>query len=162
MKDYKASVKITLCLVYVAIAIMVLITVFFPFLVQWFVEKRHKDPALATAIMIVFYPCVPFAAAFLYSIRGLLVNLKNGLVFGDANIRHLKVIAVSCLAAGVIMIIGGFRYMPFWISGIAALAGALLSADIERVFSFALSKQREKEFSDVREQYEKDDNIGNR
>ena len=52
--------------------------------------------------------------------------------------------------------------MPFWISGIAALAGALLSADMERVFSYALSKQREEEFSDVREQYEKDDNIGNR
>ena len=162
MKDYKLSVKITLCLVYVAIAVSLLITIFFPFLVEWFVEKRHKDPALATAIMIIFYPCVPFVAAFLYSLRGLLVNLKKGLVFGDANIRYLKIIAVSCLAAGVIMIIGGFRYMPFWMSGLAAIAGALLSAVIERVFSFSLYKQREVEFIEVREQYEKDDNIGNR
>lgn len=162
MKGYNFSVKLTLGLVYAAMVVTAALTVSFPFLVQWFVEVRHKDPNLATSIMIVFYPCIPFAIAFLTALRNLLVNLKKGLVLGDANIRHLKVIALCCLGAAIIMILGGFKYMPFWISGIAAAAGALLTAVIEKVFSVALYAKREVEYKSVREKYEKDYNIGDR
>lgn len=162
MKDYKFSVKFTLALVYAAMVILVAFSIAFPFFVQWFVEIRHKDPSLATTIMIVYYPCIPFAVAFLIALRNLLNNLKIGLIWGDANIRHLKVTSVCCLMAGIIMIIGGFKYMPFWISGFAAMAGALVSAVFERVFSCELYNRREKEFESVRDMYEKSDNIGNR
>lgn len=162
MKDYKISVKLTLGFVYAAMVLLALLTVTFPFLVEWFVEIRQKDPNLATTIMIISYPCVPFAAAMLIAMRNLLVNLNRGLVLGDANIRHLKVIAISCLGAGIIMIAGGFKYMPFWISGLAAIFGALIVAVIGKMFSVALGAKREQEYKSVREKYEKDDNIGNR
>ena len=162
MKDYKASVKVALWLVYAAIVLVALVTVFFPFPVEWFVEIRGKDVNLATTIMIVYYPCIPFAFAFLIALRNLLSNLLSGLIFGDANNKHLKVVCVCCAFAALIMLLGGFRYMPFWISGLAAAAGALLTLVIQKVFNSALQYQREVEYKSVREMYEKDDNIGNR
>ncbi len=162
MHDYRKSVKFTLYLTYAAMAITALITVFMPLAVQWFVEIRGKDPNLATSIMITCYPCMPFAAVMLYSLRKLLLNMLDGLVLGDANVRLLRTISICCLGASVIMILGGFRYMPFYISGFAAAAGALVVCVIKNVFDCALQMQREEEFESVRKHYEKDSNIGNR
>lgn len=162
MHDYRVSVKITLGFVYTAIVLLAAFAVFMPFLVQWFVEIRHKDESLATAIMLTCYPCVPFAAALLFSLRALLKNVLEGLILGDKNNKYLKIIAFCCLFAGIIMVLGGFKYMPFWISGAAAIVGALIIWTVRSVFDSALQIQREKEFKSVRLFYEEDDNIGDR
>lgn len=162
MHDYRNSVKITLILTYIALALLLIFTVTMPFLVQWFVEVRHKDPTLATSIMITCYPCVPFAVGLFWSLRCFLKNVLSGLVLGDKNIKLLKIMAICCFFAAVIMIAGGFRYMPFWISGGAALVGALVITTFRNIFDSILQMQREEDFRSVRMFYEKDDNIGNR
>lgn len=162
MHDYRVSVKITLVITYISMILLVAFAVFLPFLVTEYVEIRHKSATLATTIMVTCYPCIPFAAATLISLRGLLKNALAGLILGDQNNKHLKIIAVCCLCAAIIMILGGFSYMPFLISGAAALIGALIIWTVRSVFDSALQMQREKDFKSVRLFYEEDDNIGDR
>ena len=162
MHDYRKTVKITLIVTYIAIAILIAFTVFLPFLVRWFVEIRNKDQSLAATIMLTCYPCIPFAFAILFSIKALLKNVLCGLILGDKNNNYLKIVAISCLGASVVMIIGGLKYMPFLISGIAAMACALIVWTLRSVIDAALQTQREQEYESVRLFYEKDNNIGNR
>ena len=162
MHDYRKTVKATLYMIYIAIFLLAVFTVFMPFLVRWFVEVRQKNPNLATSIMITCYPCVPFATAMLFSLRALLKNVLSGLILGDKNNTYLKIVALCCLCAAVITFIGGFRYMPFWIISCAAAIGALIIWTVRCVFDTALQLEREKEYKTVRKFYEENDNIGDR
>lgn len=154
MRDYKKSVSLAVILVYIAMAFLVVFTCTLPLLAGWYVDFRGKDPRLATTILITCYPCVPFAAVALFTLRKLLKNVQNGLVLGDSNIKHLRTVAICLAAAGLIMLIAGFRYMPFFIAGFSAVACAFVVYVIKNVFDAALSQTREEQFEDVRKYYE--------
>lgn len=162
MNDYKKKVKFTLIVTYIAMFLLLLFVIFLPLLAQYFVEVRSKDKALASTILLTCYPCVPFAALTLFSLRKLLKNVLNGLILGDSNIKALRIITICLALAGVIMFAGGFFYMPFFISGAAAIICSLIVYVLSSVLNAALSAKREEEFGKVREYYEKNDNIGNR
>ncbi len=162
MTDCKKSVKSALIITYISMVLLLLFVIFLPLLVQYYVEIRGKDPNLATTIMLTCYPCVPFAAVVLYSLRGLLKNVLAGLILGDKNIKFLRIISICLLLSAIVMFIGGFKYMPFFISAAAALICGLIVFVLENVLNAALSVKREEEFKDVRNYYEKNDNLGNR
>ena len=143
MKNYRKSAKLSLFVTYVFMAALLLCVIFLPMVVTWYVEVRGRDQTLPTTIMLTCYPLVPFAAIVLLSLRRLLINLLSGLVIGEQNIKMLKRISICCLAAGLILIFVGHRYMPFYIAGIAAAACSLIVSVIQNLFEALLQAQNE-------------------
>ena len=143
MKNYRRSAKLSLFVTYVFMVALLLCVIFLPMIVTWYVEVKGRDQTLPTTIMLTCYPLVPFAAIVLFSLRRLLINLLSGLVIGEQNIKMLKRISICCLAAGLIMIFVGHRYMPFYIAGIAAAACSLIVSVIQNLFEALLQAQNE-------------------
>lgn len=152
MRNYKNSVKLSLVFTYLAIFLLFALTISLPALVTWYVEIKGRDHTLPATIMLTCYPCVPFAAVALFSLRRLLLNIMSDLIFGDKNIRCLKTVSICCLAIAAITIFAGHLYMPFYVAGTAAGFCALLSMTFKDIFSTALYKQREELYKSVEEE----------
>ncbi len=126
MNNYKRSAKISLIATYVFMLLLVAFTISLPWITKWYVEVRGRSTDLFATIMLATYPCVPFAAIILISLKKLLKNILEGKIFDDENAGHILAVSNSCLLAGLIMFIAGFFYMPFFIAGGAAICMALL------------------------------------
>ncbi len=126
MKNYKRSAKIALIASYVFVVLLIAFTVSLPWLTRWYVEDRGRSADLFATIMLATYPCVPLAAITLISLIKVLKNILAGKVFLFENTGHLLAISNSCFLAGLVMIIAGFFYMPFFIAGGAAICMALI------------------------------------
>ncbi len=120
MWNAKKSVTLSLILVYIAMAVLAVITVAMPWLVTWYVESKGREASLPTTIMVTCYPCVPFAAAALLSLRRLLVNIGKSDVIIKQNVTMLHRISWCCFFCAVITLAAGRFYLPFYIVGAAA------------------------------------------
>lgn len=152
MRDYKKSVKFTYIIINISIVILFALAISLPWLVTWYVEVRHKDAGLPALVMLTCYPSLPFAVIALFSLRKLLKNILNGLVFGDQNLTALKKISICSLIGGFITFIAGFYYLPFFVVSIAALGCSLIVKVIKDVFAAELQQQREELYNSVRDE----------
>lgn len=162
MWNYQKSAKILKAVCLVLLLVLIAAVFVMPFVVTWYVEKNGRDATLPTTIMITCYPCFPFVAVILLSVRKLLSNILAGLVLGDGNLKMFTRIIISCLIIAIITLLAGHLYMPFYLVAIAAGFGALLCAAIKDMFKAALQVQREEYYQSVRSKYEEDSNISNR
>ena len=135
MKDYKKSAKLTLVVTYILMIALAVFVVVLPFAATWYVEKKARPADLATVTMLSCYPCVPFAVVALYSLKKLLSNIVKGDIKSDKNCIYLKRLSFCCLVAGVIMLIAGFFYKPFFISSGSALFCSLVVKVILDIFA---------------------------
>lgn len=126
MSNYKKSAKISLAITYVCMVLLVVLTIGLPYGISWYVEVKGRSADLAATVMLTCYPCVPFAAVALFSLRRFLKNLIKDTLFKGRNLRDLIYISLCCVCSGIIMLIAGIFYMPFYISGGAAMFCALI------------------------------------
>lgn len=152
LHNCKKSVKFTLITVYVAMAAMFLLAVTLPWIITWYVEIKGKDAGLPAVVMITFYPCVLPVFVALFSLKNLLKNILGGLVFGDKNIHHLKVMALCCILCAAITLVAGFYYLPFFFVSVASLGCAVFVKAMKDVFAVQLESQRDELYKSVREE----------
>lgn len=126
MNSYKRTAKVCLIITYILMAVLLALVVALPYLVTWYVETRSRNEYLGTVVMLTCYPCVPFAATALLSLRKFLSNITKDKIAVKENARLLLRLVICCGAAGVIMMIAGIFYMPFFIAGGAALVCSLV------------------------------------
>ena len=106
----------------------------FPLFLNWFYVSYHHlnaDSALVTrnvtAITAAFYVCVPFAAAALYMLIRLLINVLHEAVFITKNVQYLRRLSWCCFAVALATGVGAFFYVPLGIIAAAmAVVGTLL------------------------------------
>lgn len=126
MSNYKKSAKISLVITYIFMFLLIVLTIGLPYGISWYVEIKGRSADLAAIVMLTCYPCVPFAAVALFCLRRFLKNLIKDTLFESNHLRDLIYIAFCCLFSGIIMLIAGIFYMPFYISGGAAVFCALI------------------------------------
>lgn len=117
MLSVQKSLKLSLMLTDIFMIILIVFTVFLPFGVSWYVEVMHRPQTLPATIMVTCYPCAPFVAVALLSLRKILKNALRGSIFTDANSKHLRNISICCLVISIITLIAGRYYLPFYIVG---------------------------------------------
>lgn len=152
MRDYKKSVKLTYIIINISILVLFLLAVTLPWAITWYVEVKHRNPNLPTVVMLTCYPCLPFAAVALFSLRKLLKNILNGLVFGDSNLSCCKKVSVCAAVGGFITFIAGFYYLPFFVVSIASFGCAIIVKAIKDVFAAELETRREELYNSVRDE----------
>lgn len=127
MQGYKKAAKATLIITYVFAALLIVLTFSLPYGITWYVETKGRSADLAAVVMLTCYPCVPFAAVALFCLQRFLKSMLSDSIFEGNGIKDLFRISVCCFFAGIIMIVAGIFYMPFYIAGGAALFGALIT-----------------------------------
>ncbi len=152
MRSFKNSAKFTLIVIDISILILFALAIALPWLITWYVEIRNKDQGLPVVVMLTCYPSFPFAAASLFSLRGILKNVLNGLIFGDKNLKFMRVICLCCLGGSIITFVAGFYYMPFFVISIASAGCSLIVKVIKDIFNAELDSQRDKLYETVREE----------
>lgn len=136
-------------MVYVFGAVLAAVSVALPFIITWYVESRGMDDTLPATVMLTCYPCLPFAAAILVSLRRLIHNSLSGLILGDKNLTLLRAITISCFAVTAITVAAGRQYKPFYIIAAASAACGLTFFVVRSLFGALLEKQREKDLKDL-------------
>ncbi len=126
MSNYKKSAKISLAITYFFMFSLVVLTIGLPYGISWYVEVKGRSADLAATVMLTCYPCVAFGAVALFCVRRFLKNIIKDTIFEGKKLYDLIYIAFCCLFSGIIMFIAGFFYMPFYISGGAAMFCALI------------------------------------
>lgn len=149
MDSYKKPIKAALYMVYIFGVALVVVSVALPFIITWYVETRGRDQTLPATIMLTCYPCLPFAAAILVSLRRLLNNVLSGLILGDKNLSLLRALIISCFAITAITVAAGRQYTPFYIIAASAAACGLTFFVVKTLFDALLQKEREKDLGDI-------------
>ena len=129
MQNSRKVIKLCRILTEVSIALLIIITVFLPFGISWYVETMHRSQTLPATVMVTCYPCAPFVGIALFMLRRILIRAYDGVFFTGANSKDIRVISVCCAVIAVITLIAGRYYLPFYIVGftfafLALLAGA--------------------------------------
>ena len=145
MKKMNLGPRLTLIFTYICIALFVAAVIFLPMIVTWYVETMGRSSELATTVMLTCYPCSPFAAIALLSVRLVVKDIVWDKVFDRKNITRMLRVSGCCLAAGAIMLFAGNFYMPFYIAGAAAVFCSLLSKVFADIIKTGVNSQEKNE-----------------
>ncbi len=109
------TIKFSIILTTVFLVVLIAFAVMLPWLVTWYVQLAQRHESLATTMMVTCYPCAPFTAIVLLSLRKLLKNIEQKNLDKVQNSKLLKYMSISCLIISVITLIAGRYYLPFYI-----------------------------------------------
>ena len=71
------TIKFSIILTTVFLVVLIIFAVMLPWLVTWYVQLAQRHESLATTMMVTCYPCAPFTAVVLLSLRKLLKNIQQ-------------------------------------------------------------------------------------
>lgn len=108
-------VKIAITVTTVFLIVLIAFAVMLPWLVTWYVQLAGRHESLATTMMVTCYPCAPFTAIVLLTLRKLLKNIDAKNFTKTENSKLLKYMSISCLIIAGITLIAGRYYLPFYI-----------------------------------------------
>ena len=114
MKNFN-PIKLAITVTTVFLAVLIAFSVMLPWLVTWYVQIAQRHETLVTTIMVTCYPCAPFAAIILLTLRKLLKNLNIKNYNKVENSKLLKYMSISCVIIALITLIAGRYYLPFYI-----------------------------------------------
>ncbi len=108
-------VKLAIAVTTVFLIVLIAFAVMLPWLVTWYVQLAGRHESLATTMMVTCYPCAPFTAIVLLTLRKLLKNIDVKNFNKTENSKLLKYMSISCLIIAAITLIAGRYYLPFYI-----------------------------------------------
>ena len=108
-------IKLSIILTTIFLVILIAFAVMLPWLVTWYVQIAGRHESLATTMLVTCYPCAPFTAIVLLTLRKLLKNIDQKILNKDQNLKLLKYMAISCVIISAITLIAGRYYLPFYI-----------------------------------------------
>jgi Protein of unknown function (DUF3036). len=100
------------------------------------------------AIYIIIYACLVPAIIALFSLDGLLRNIRKDIVFISANVKFLRIISWCCFAIAIILICGIPFFHEILFIGVAAAAFfGLLMRVVKNVIETACEIKVENDFT---------------
>ena len=94
MPSSRKALKLCLILTDIFIGLLIIITVFLPYGISWYVETMHRSQSLPATVMVTCYPCAPFVGIALFMLRRILKRASNGAFFTDIGLNDIRVISV--------------------------------------------------------------------
>lgn len=147
MLSQNNSVKLSLYLTNLIIALFCAAAIFLPMLTKWYITYMGRPANIRTVILAVCYICLPFALLALFSLRRLLKNIMRGETFVPDNTKQLNLLFICCALAAVITLFAGYFYLPFYIISVAAAFFSLILRVIKNVFRSAIELKSENELT---------------
>ena len=154
MRKFKTSAYISLGICIASALLLAVWLCTFPAFIRWFYFSYHvlsSDQAVlqrAVSILIpAFYICAPFAAAALFMLIRLLLNILHENVFIRANVLYLRLVSWCCYAVLAITFGFGVRYVPLMIVAFAmGVVGTLLRV-VKNILQTAVALREENDLT---------------
>ncbi len=148
-RNVSAAVSLGVCIVS-SLALAALIFTM-PSFFSWFYSALNGETQSAKAVIktvvTAFYICVPFAAAALFMMIKILINILNDRVFVFANVVLFRFLSWCCYAVLIITFVFGLRYIPLFVIAFAmGVAGTLLRV-IKNIMQAAVELREENELT---------------
>lgn len=137
------SIKLSLSCIYLFAVLLALVNVFAPSITEWYAAWRHMREQTVLYMRITIYTASIFGWACLWALWRLLRNIKAELVFTTENVRLLRIISWCCALAGIIFLISGSYYPPFFLIAVAAGFMMLIVRVVKNVFQQAIEMKSE-------------------
>jgi len=154
MWNRKRSVKLSIAVCFIFVAILTACLFFGPLAVKfWFgVYRGWNENGSAMKDMITlfstaFYPSSVFGYITLYCLLKLLFNIKNDKIFITSNVKYLRIISWCCFAVAIITFVGGIFYIPFSCISVAAAFVGLMLRVVKNVMQNAVEIKQENELT---------------
>ena len=80
---------------------------------------------------------------FLHRLWTLLLSIKGGAVFTEANVRRMRAMSWCCMGAAAICLASALYYLPFLLVGLAAGFTGLIVRVVKNVFQQAIAMKDE-------------------
>jgi len=154
MKQNKFSINLSLAALSIVSLALAVLLFFGPKLFEMYmIGYRGFNPngeallRLGKVFGICFYASSGFAAAILYSLFKLLLNIKREEVFIQKNATYLRVVSWCCFVIAVITFVGGVIYMPLiFVSAAGFFTGVLLRV-LKNVMYSAIKLKQDNELT---------------
>ena len=150
-RHISAAVSLAIC---AASGLLLLAWLFtFPRFFSWFYFTYHglTENAYTLAVMkrviIAFYGCAPFAAASLYCLIRLLLNVLKDDVFTAKNVMYIRLVSWFCFAVAMVTLVTGVRYFPLLIICFATGTVGTLLLVMKNLFRSAVELKEENELT---------------
>lgn len=146
-----STVSLGVC---IASAVLLLAWLFtFPRFFGWFYLAYHgivENPytqSVMRRVIVAFYGCAPFAAASLYCLIRLLLNIRQDRVFIGKNVRYVRLVSLFCYAVAAITLVTGLRYFPLLIITFATFTVGTLLLVMKDLLRSAVELKEENELT---------------
>lgn len=151
-RKVSAYISLILCGLFSVLLAVWLFT--FPRFFDWFyVVYHHLNPAapgIAHAVKTVvptFYVCAPFAAAALYLLIRLLLNVIGDKTFIRINVTYLRLVSWCCYAVTLVTAVAGFSYIPLLIIAAGMCVVGTLLRVVKNLMQSAVEIKEENELT---------------
>ena len=118
-----------------------------PMLTRIYCDLTDRPERVAVSITVGCYTCLPFVLAALVCLHMLLANINREQTFIVRNVTLLRVMSWLCFVIGLVCLVSGFFYMPFFLVAAAAAFIALIIRVIKNVFASAIKLKDENDMT---------------
>ncbi|MDR3224964.1 MAG: DUF2975 domain-containing protein [Clostridiales Family XIII bacterium] len=150
MWNSKKSIVLSIVCTRVSIVFAIALAVALPWLVQsnFFSESafRINDAVVAKLMPIYYTVCVPGLIALFYA-NALLVTIRSGEVFVQANVKYLRVISWCCVVASIIFLVGGRESLALVFIAAAAAFASLILRVIKNILASGVKLKDEHDYT---------------
>ena len=125
----------------------------FPRFFSWFYFTYHGLAETAYTLSVfkrvtgAFYGCAPFAAASLYCLIRLLLNVLKDDVFTAKNVTYIRLVSWFCYAVAAVTLVTGVGYFPLLIICFATGTVGTLLLVMKNLFRTAVELKEENELT---------------
>lgn len=147
----KTSITISLAICIVCSLMLLALIFTMPNFFEWFYTALRGSSEFAEAVVktvvTAFYICAPFAAAALYMLIRLLLNIDKEKIFITANVKYFRYISWCCYAVMIITAIFTVRYIPLLVIAVAmGIIGTLLRV-VKNIMQSAVELREENDLT---------------
>lgn len=128
-RNISAYISLAVCIICSAALLLLTITMpsFFRWMYTTFFGHYDGSEFVIKTVVTAFYCCVPFAAAALYMLIRLTINIIKEKIFILGNVKYFRYISWCCYAVALITLFFGAKYIPLIIVTAAmGVVGTLL------------------------------------
>ena len=143
LTDSKSGAKILLIAADLIFIGLLLAMVLVPKGATWYTNVRHKSAALPNVLISTFYPCVPFFAVTILTLRKIAKNILNDEAFSEKMQKNIRKLGMLILFVAALMFVAAFFYYPLFVVSLGAAFCAMLIKIFYDVLSLKIEKPAE-------------------
>lgn len=151
MPDRKTSAKISLGICIASSAALLALAVTFPRFYEWFYflsrSLSEESDGIIKTVTVAFYVSAPFAAAALYMLIRLLLNIIRDEVFVGINVTYLRLISYCCFGVVLVNAVCAFFYAPLFITVLVFVIVGTLLRVVKNVMQSAVALREENDLT---------------
>ncbi len=147
MKQSFRSARITLWVNRVIMAVLAVLLVTMPAILDWFRTVRPMEEPSVMAVKVAFYCCAPLVALALWKLDKLLRNILREEVFIHENVNCIRFVRWCCLAVSLICLPAAWFYPPLVFMAVIMAFLSLVVNVVSQVMKAAVAIREENDLT---------------